>query len=351
MKKFFLFLILVISIFISCDQNSDLNDFDLTSPLTINPLLNFSLFYNELSQSEKDCLSSKFNNKDEMVNFVSSDSLPNEEMSGCLSKNTNFRIIQGLLLSNNVVLSIEEKQCIEEKISSSEFDYLGKSFGKPIFTYSLSSLFCLGSLSRENFSLNFESFIDNEPILNVLPNDLDSLECIALKTDNNIIMDSLDSIYLNSGSFPVQILSLMPYLVECTDIPQELSSSGLDKNSSICLSDKLAINFSGLGDNFLLEIPQIINDIEECGINSEKLLAYFELDFIDPEQSLDIPQELQDQVLGDERFSCLSETLELSDVLEFLLTGILSEKIINSASQCGISEEEIQELDISELIN
>ena len=234
MKKFFLFLIFVISIFISCDQNSDLNDFDLTSPLTINPLLNFSLFYNELSQSEKDCLSSKFNNKDEMVNFVSSDSLPNEEMSGCLSKNTNFRIIQGLLLSNNVVLSIEEKQCIEEKISSSEFDYLGDSFGKPIFTYSLSSLFCLGSLSRENFSLNFESFIDNEPILNVLPNDLDSLECIALKTDNNIIMDSLDSIYLNSGNFPVQILSLMPYLVECTDIPQELSSSGLDKNSSIC---------------------------------------------------------------------------------------------------------------------
>ena len=164
-------------------------------------------------------------------------------------------------------------------------------------------------------------------------------------------MDSLDSIYLNSGNFPVQILSLMPYLVECTDIPQELSSSGLDKNSSICLSDKLAINFSGLGDNFLLEIPQIINDIEECGINSEKLLAYFELDFIDPEQSLDIPQELEDQVLGDERFSCLSETLELSDVLEFLLTGILSEKIINSAYQCGISEEEIQELDISELIN
>ena len=77
-----------------------------------------------------------------MVNFVSSDSLPNEEMSGCLSKNTNFRIIQGLLLSNKVVLSIEEKQCIEEKISSSEFDYLGDSFGKPIFTYSLSSLFC-----------------------------------------------------------------------------------------------------------------------------------------------------------------------------------------------------------------
>ncbi|MQG12601.1 MAG: hypothetical protein FI673_03395 [SAR202 cluster bacterium] len=351
MKKFFLFLIFTSLAFVACGQNSIVNEVDNTSPLTINPLVNFSLFFNELTQSEKDCLMSKFQNKDEMVNFVSSDSLPNDQMSGCLSELTNFRIIQGLLISNNIQLDETEKQCIKDKMSSENFDYLGYKFGKPVFTYSISSLFCLSSASRQNFSLNFQSFIESEPILRVLPDNLDSLECIATKTDNETIMNSLDSIYINSGAFPIQILSLLPYLVECSELPSELSTAGLDINSSKCLSDKLASNFSGIGENFLLEIPQIIQDVESCSINSEELLSYFEIEIPSSNDDLEIPEELQDQVLGDDRFICLSEKLELSDVLEFLYTGTLSESVINSANECDISKEEIEDLDISELLN
>ena len=64
MKKFFLFLIFTSLAFVACGQNSIVNEVDNTSPLTINPLVNFSLFFNELTQSEKDCLMSKFQNKD-----------------------------------------------------------------------------------------------------------------------------------------------------------------------------------------------------------------------------------------------------------------------------------------------
>ena len=236
-------------------------------------------------------------------------------------------------------------------MSSENFDYLGYKFGKPVFTYSISSLFCLSSASRQNFSLNFQSFIESEPILRVLPDNLDSLECIARKTDNETIMNSLDSIYINSGAFPIQILSLLPYLVECSELPSELSTAGLDINSSKCLSDKLATNFSGIGENFLLEIPQIIQDVESCNINSEKLLSYFEIEIPSSNDDLDIPEELQNQVLGDDRFICLSEKLELSDVLEFLYTGTLSDSVLNSANECDISKEEIEDLDISELLN
>ena len=184
-----------------------------------------------------------------------------------------------------------------------------------------------------------------------MPDNLDSLECIAIKTDNETIMNSLDSIYINSGAFPIQILSLLPYLVECSELPSELSTAGLDINSSKCLSDKLATNFSGIGENFLLEIPQIIQDVESCNINSEKLLSYFEIEIPSSNDDLDIPEELQNQVLGDDRFICLSEKLELSDVLEFLYTGTLSDSVINSANECDISKEEIEDLDISELLN
>ena len=165
------------------------------------------------------------------------------------------------------------------------------------------------------------------------------------------IMNSLDSIYINSGAFPIQILSLLPYLVECSELPSELSTAGLDINSSKCLSDKLASNFSGIGENFLLEIPQIIQDVESCSINSEELLSYFEIEIPSSNDDLEIPEELQDRVLGDDRFICLSEKLELSDVLEFLYTGTLSDSVINSANECDISKEEIEDLDISELLN
>ena len=172
-----------------------------------------------------------------------------------------------------------------------------------------------------------------------------------MPTDNETIMNSLDSIYINSGAFPIQILSLLPYLVECSELPSELSTAGLDINSSKCLSDKLASNFSGIGENFLLEIPQIIQDVESCSINSEELLSYFEIEIPSSNDDLEIPEELQDQVLGDDRFICLSEKLELSDVLEFLYTGTLSDSVINSANECDISKEEIEDLDISELLN
>ena len=115
--------------------------------------------------------------------------------------------------------------------------------------------------------------------------------------------------------------------------------------------NKLASNFSGIGENFLLEIPQIIQDVESCSINSEELLSYFEIEIPSSNDDLEIPEELQDRVLGDDRFICLSEKLELSDVLEFLYTGTLSDSVINSANECDISKEEIEDLDISELLN
>ena len=45
------------------------------------------------------------------------------------------------------------------------------------------------------------------------------------------------------------------------------------------------------------------------------------------EVSKEIPKEIEEQVLSDDRFLCLTEKLELTDILEFLYTGILSEKI------------------------
>ena len=83
----------------------------------------------------------------------------------------------------------------------------------------------------------------------------------------------------------------------------------------------------------------------------KSVLSYFEIEIPSSNDDLDIPEELQNQVLGDDRFICLSEKLELSDVLEFLYTGTLSDSVLNSANECDISKEEIEDLDISELLN
>jgi len=64
----------------------------------------------------------------------------------------------------------------------------------------------------------------------------------------------------------------------------------------------------------------------------------------------EIPKEIEEQVLSDDRFLCLTEKLELTDILEFLYSGILSEKIIKSANDCDIAKEEIENIDLSEIL-
>tara|TARA_B110000263_G_scaffold245197_1_gene254391 strand:- start:5979 stop:7031 length:1053 start_codon:yes stop_codon:yes gene_type:complete len=349
MKKIILSLFFIIFI-ISCSQGDNIDVLKKTSPISINPLVNFTSFYNELEPSEQDCLLSEFSGKNEIINFVSDNSIPSQKLSDCIGQNTNFRILQGLFISRNIQLNSEEKSCLNENSLNEKFDYLGETFGSPIFTYSLGSLFCLNQISRTEYQLNLENFIENESIVKVLPNDINSLECISMKTSNQISMDALNSIYINSGAFPVQIISLLPHLIDCSKLPDELLDSGIDDKSSICLSEKLALNFSSLGNNFLLEIPKIILDIESCNIDSEKLLNYFGIDFPSSEDELDITEIIQNESITDERFICLSSELELSDVLEFLYTGVLSDKAMNVANDCGISKEEIEKIDLSEII-
>ena len=163
-------------------------------------------------------------------------------------------------------------------------------------------------------------------------------------------MEALNSIYLNSGIFPVQIISLLPNLIDCTTLPNELLDSGIDEKSSICLSEKLALNFSSLGDNFLLEIPKLLLDIESCDIDSEKLLTYFGIDLPSSNEDLEISEIIENDSIADERFICLSSELELSDILEFLYTGVLSDNALEVANGCGISKDEIENLDLSEII-
>jgi len=349
MKNFFLPLFFLIFI-ISCSQSDNVEVLEKVSPISINPLVNFTSFYNELEPSEQDCLILEFSGKNEIINFVSDNSIPSQKLSGCLGQNTNYRILQGLFILRNIDLNSEEKTCLSENSFNEKFDYLGETFGSPIFTYSLGSLFCLNQISRDKYQLNLENFIDNKSIVNVLPNDINSLECISLKTSNQISMEALHSIYINAGIFPVQIISLLPHLIDCSNLPEELLDSGIDDESSICLSEKLAINFSSLGDNFLLEIPKIILDIESCKIDSEKLLTYFGIDLPSSDDELEIPDIIQNESITDERFICLSSELELSDVLEFLYTGVLSDKAMNAANNCGISKEEIEKIDLSEII-
>jgi len=348
MKNFFLVLFFLISI-ISCSQ-SDSGGVLKSSPISINPLVNFNSFYNELESSEQDCLLSEFSAKDKMNIYVSDNSIPSQKLSGCLGENTNYRILQGLFLVRNIELDSQERECLTENSLNEKFDYLGETFGAPLFTYSLGSLFCLNQLSREKYKLNLENFIDNEPIVKVLPNDINSLECIAIKTSNQTSMEALNSIYLNSGIFPVQIISLLPNLIDCTTLPNELLDSGIDEKSSICLSEKLALNFSSLGDNFLLEIPKLLLDIESCDIDSEKLLTYFGIDLPSSNEDLEISEIIENDSIADERFICLSSELELSDILEFLYTGVLSDNALEVANGCGISKDEIENLDLSEII-
>ena len=67
---------------------------------------------------------------------------------------TNFRILQGILINKNIQLSDVEKDCISSKNQEEYFDYLGENFGSPMFTYSLGTLFCLNESSRNIFDTN-----------------------------------------------------------------------------------------------------------------------------------------------------------------------------------------------------
>ena len=184
--------------------------------------------------------------------------------------------------------------------------------------------------------------------------------------------DSLEYIYSSGGFFPIQILSQLPTLIDCIEIPEELSSTGLNKTSSQCLSDKLSIVFADPTNPEIdiFQIPAIILDIENCDVDAISLLRYFEInipEIVEEEEeevveevkkeekkekevSKEIPKEIEEQVLSDDRFLCLTEKLELTDILEFLYTGILSEKIIKSATDCDIAKEEIENIDLSEIL-
>ena len=95
MKKIILSLFFILFI-ISCSQGDNIDVLKKTSPISINPLVNFTSFYNELEPSEQDCLLSEFSGKNEIINFVSDNSIPSQKLSDCIGQNTNFRILQGL---------------------------------------------------------------------------------------------------------------------------------------------------------------------------------------------------------------------------------------------------------------
>ena len=157
MKNFFLILFFLISI-MSCTQND--NDSILkTLPISINPLVNFNSFYNELEPFEQNCLLSEFSGKDKMTIYISESSIPSQKLSGCLGENTNHRILQGLFILRNIELDSQEIACLTENSFNEKFDYLGETFGSPLFTYSLGSLFCLNQSNRDKYQLNLENFI------------------------------------------------------------------------------------------------------------------------------------------------------------------------------------------------
>ena len=245
-----------------------------------------------------------------------------------------------------------------------------------MFTYTLGSLFCLEPSSREQYESKkihlFEGFIESKPLLSILPNNINTLECISNTSSFDLTKDSLEYIYSSGGFFPIQILSQLPTLIDCIEIPEELSSTGLNKTSSQCLSDKLSIVFADPTNPEIdiFQIPAIILDIENCDVDAISLLRYFEInipEIVEEEEEevveveeegqeeeekkeIEVPEEIEEQVLSDDRFLCLTEKLELTDILEFLYTGILSEKIIKSATECDISKEEIENIDLSEIL-
>ena len=70
---------------------------NLISPITINPLIDFESFYNQLPSNEKDCLVENFDDSNQLVSFID-EGFPRNELANCLSIGTNFRILQGIQL-------------------------------------------------------------------------------------------------------------------------------------------------------------------------------------------------------------------------------------------------------------
>ena len=70
MKKKLIYILLLL-IVISCNDATDIEVKEITTPITINPLVNFDAFVGELPEDEQNCLLSKFSNKEGMINFVS----------------------------------------------------------------------------------------------------------------------------------------------------------------------------------------------------------------------------------------------------------------------------------------
>ena len=79
------------------------------------------------------------------------------------------------------------------------------------------------------------------------------------------------------------------------------------------------------------------------------MLTYFEFDIPDPDTNNE-EIEILEEVSTDDRFICLSEKLDMNDVLEFLYTGQLSSSALDAAEMCDISKEEIESLDLSEIL-
>ena len=357
MNRILLFIIL--ALFVACGQNQVNSSVDEDTPITVNPLVNFESFLNELPENEKKCFFRDFSNEKEGTEFYSETSLPNPEIFDCLSSNTNFRIIQGLLLNKNIELNNEELLCIKSNNQNEKFDYLSESFGAPIFTYSLGSLFCLNENSRNIYDSSkggdlFEGTIANKPLESILPKTINSLECFATSSgdiykDIERTKEALSYIYLSGGLFPIQIFSDLSNLAECIEIPQELMDLGLTESSAMCLSQKLENIFSDPLNPSINDIPNIIIELEGCNIDAIALLRYFEFDVPEPEGKIQ-EENIPEEVLSDQRFICLSQELDMNDVLEFLYTRKLSQNALLSAEQCGISKDEIESIDLSELL-
>lgn len=353
--------LLIITIFLltACSQNQ-LDDALLDeTPITVNPMVNFNSFMDELPESEKICLYENFSDEKAAIDYYSDISLPNNEISDCLSQNTNFRIIQGVFLNKNIDLSQDELSCIKSNNLNEKFDYLGKSFGSPIFTYSLGTLFCLNDISRTNYddSKNgdlFDGVIENKPLSSILPKNINALECFAggKSKDNKSLertKEALGFIYSSGGLFPIQIFSDLSSLAECIEIPKQLLEIGLNETSAECLSSKLGNIFSDPLNPSLNDLPNVIVELDRCNIDAEALLRYFEFDLPESEGIIQ-EQNIPEEALADERFICFSQKLDISDVLEFLYTRKLTSNAISLANDCGITKEEIESIDLSELL-
>lgn len=357
MKRILIIFILVF--LISCGQNIEESSLLDETPITVNPMVNFKSFLEELPEAEKNCFYKDFSNEKSALDFYSDTSLPNPEISNCLSQNTNFRIIQGILINRNIDLSQEELSCIKSNNQNEKFDYLTESFGTPVFTYSLGTLFCLNQTSRNIYDLSkngdlFEGLIENKPLASILPKNINSLECFAGTSDNKndsfqSTKEALEFIYSSGGLFPIQIFSDISNLAECIEIPKELVEIGLNESSAECLSYKLGDVFSDPLNPSLTDLPNIIIELERCDIDAEELLRYFEFELPGSENILE-EQSIPEEALTDERFICFSKELDMNDVLEFLYTRKLTSNALSSAESCGITKEEIESIDLSELL-